>query len=242
MILKKYFEFKKSDLKPVKSFRIKNDLNDDVWDDDKKLRPEVREQLLSIAQDFYNSVELEADVYDIILTGSLANYNYSKKYADFDLHIIIDFNDIDENLKLVEMYVDSSKTLWNKNHDIKIKGYDVEVYIQDKNAEHTSTGIYSVLKNKWNIVPVKQDFKPNEMEIEKKSISIMNLIDSLEEDVNTTLEDIKKVWKKIKDLRKSGLKEGEFGLGNLVFKTLRRNNYLSKIISLKRSVYDKQFK
>ena len=51
-----------------------------------------------------------------------------------------------------------------------------------------------------------------------------------------------KIWKKIKNFRQSGLEEGEFGLGNLVFKLLRRNNYISKVMNLKKMAYEKQFK
>jgi hypothetical protein len=51
------------------------------------------------------------------------------------------------------------------------------------------------------------------------------------------------VWKKIKDFRKSGLESesGEFSIGNLVFKLLRRNGYTDKVMSMKRRAYDLQF-
>ena len=54
---------------------------------------------------------------------------------------------------------------------------------------------------------------------------------------------IDKVWKKIKNYRKSGLdsEDGEFSIGNLVFKLLRRNGYIEKVMKLKRYAYDKQF-
>ena len=57
-------------------------------------------------------------------------------------------------------------------------------------------------------------------------------------------EKISKVWKKIKDYRQSGLESesGEYSVGNLVFKLLRRNGYVGKIMELKRKVYDNQFK
>jgi hypothetical protein len=56
-------------------------------------------------------------------------------------------------------------------------------------------------------------------------------------------EKISKVWKKIKNFRKSGLEEGgEYSIGNLVFKLLRRNGYIGKIIKLRGDIYDYQFK
>ena len=77
----------------------------------------------------------------------------------------------------------------------------------------------------------------------------MDRIDVLEADFkqNFNYEDlsekVKKVWKKVKDNRQKGLdREGEFSIENLVFKLLRRNGYIGKLISLKSKIYDKQFK
>lgn len=244
MKLKRFFEFKKSDLEPVKSFKIQDELNPKIWDD-MKMKKEIREDLLKISEDFFEGTELDAEVKDIILTGSLANYNWSK-YSDHDLHIIIDFKDINDDEDLVKDLVDSKKTIWNLQHDIEIGGYEVEVYIQDEKEPHTSTGVYSILNDKWNVKPEKKDFEPNEKEIEKKGISIMKQVDKIEEDRENLEYDevkkrVKKVWEKVKKLRKDGLKKGEFGTGNLVFKLLRRNNYIGKIMDIKRDAYAKQF-
>lgn len=93
------------------------------------------------------------------------------------------------------------------------------------------------------------DFKPNERMIKEKSKNIIMAIDDLEEesknkDFDELEPKIKKVWKKIKNYRQSGLdsQSGEFSLGNLVFKLLRRNGYIAKIMGMKRKLYDKQFK
>ena len=248
MKLVKYFEFNQSDLAPVKSFRIKDSLNPKLWDNF-EINEEVREDLLKIAQDFYGSTDLKADVKDIILTGSLANYNWSEKYSDYDLHILIDFNDINQDVELVKKYADSVKNIWNKNHDIKIKGYEVEVYIQDISEEHTSSGVFSLLNNKWNVKPEKIEFTPDEDMISEKGKSVMMLVDDLEDEVDEDkydafVEKIQKVWDKVKNYRKSGLESegGELSIGNLVFKLLRRNGYIEKIMDLKRKSYDKQFK
>lgn len=246
MRFKKFEEFQEKDLEPIKSFYLKDELNPKLWDSF-ELDEDVREKLLQIAQDFYNSTELEADVKDIILTGSLANYNWSEKYSDYDLHILINFNDIDDNVELVKKFTDSAKKIWNDNHDIRIKGYEVEVYIQSIDEIHKSSGVFSLLKNKWNVKPEKIEFIPDENEISEKAKSIMMSIDDIEEQVDEDKysklkEKIDKVWKKIKKQRQSGLEDGgEFSIGNLVFKLLRRNGYVSKIMELKRYSYDKQF-
>ena len=248
MKLVKYFEFNQQDLEAVKSFRVKDELNPKIWDDF-KIDDEVREDLLKIAEDFYASTDLEADVEDIILTGSLANYNWSEKYSDYDLHILIDFTNVNDAVELVKKYVDSAKSVWNKEHDIKIKGYEVEVYIQDVSEPHKSTGVFSLLNNKWNVKPEEFDFEPDEDMIAEKGKSVMMMVDELEEQVDEDkydafIEKVQKVWEKVKNYRKSGLESegGELSMGNLVFKFLRRNGYVGKIIDLKRKSYDNQFK
>ena len=42
--------------------------------------------------DFIESFGVEFFIHDVVLTGSLANYNWSQ-YSDVDLHIIIDFEE-----------------------------------------------------------------------------------------------------------------------------------------------------
>ena len=248
MKLIKYFEFNQGDLDAVKSFRVKDELNPKIWTDF-EINSEVREDLLKIAQDFYGSTDLQADVDDIILTGSLSNYNWSEKYSDYDLHILINFTQVNESVELVKKYADSVKKIWNDAHDINIKGYEVEVYIQDVSEPHTSTGVFSLLNNKWKVKPERVEFEPDEDMIEEKGKSVMMLVDDLEEEVDedkyeSFLEKLQKVWDKVKNYRKSGLESegGELSLGNLVFKFLRRNNYIEKIMKLKKKSYDKQFK
>jgi hypothetical protein len=245
--MKKYFEFVQADFEPVKSFRLKDELNPKIWTDF-EINEEVREDLLRIAQDFYNSTTLSADVKDVVLTGSLSNYNWSEKYSDYDLHILVNFSDINEDVELVKKYVDAAKNNFNKDHDIYIKGYEVEVYIQESSEEHTASGMFSLLNNKWIVKPKKVEFEPDDEQIREKGKSVMMLIDDLEDQVDEDKyeqfsEKIKKVWDKIKNYRKSGLESegGEFSLGNLVFKLLRRNGYIEKVMKLKRYAYDKQF-
>jgi hypothetical protein len=253
MKLTKFFEFKRGAFTPIKSFRLQDELNNKIWKDF-EIDSDVREQLLKIGQDFYEGVEIKADVVDIVLCGSLCNYNWSPRYSDYDLHITINFKDVDEDYDLVEKLCDYAKKVWNEQHDIKIKGYEVEVCIQDNKIMHEEIehgkmgGVYSLMNDKWIKKPDKVSFKPDEKLIKEKSKTIMMIIDDIEKDSKEKDFDeleprIKKVWKKIKTYRQSGLDstDGEFSIGNLVFKLLRRNGYISRIMSLKRELYDKQF-
>ncbi len=253
MILQKFLEFNKKDLEPIKSFYLKESLNPKLWDDF-KLDKEIREDLLKIGKDFFDSVELECEVKDIVFCGSLCNYNWSEKYSDYDLHIIINFKDVDENLELVEKLCDYAKKKWNLDHDIFLKGFEVEVAIQNEKdlKESIKTdrmgGAFSVMKNKWVKKPEKVEFVPDEKTIKKKATAIMEVVDEIEskieEDKYPIVEKkLDSIWKKIKKSRQSGLEEGgEFSTGNLVFKLLRRNGYVSKVMDMKKRSYDNQFK
>lgn len=254
MKLTKYFEFHKKDLEPIKSFYLKDELNPKLWKNF-KLDKEVRQQLLRIAKDFFDNVELDTEVVDIALCGSLCNYNWSEKYSDYDVHIIIDFADVNDNYELVEKACDYAKKVWNNQHDIKIKSYEVEIAIQDAEDLDKAInggrmgGVFSILNNRWIKKPEKIEFEPDEKLITEKAKTIMLQVDDIKEESQEDKYDafkskIDKVWKKIKDFRQSGLESesGEYSVGNLVFKLLRRNGYIGTIMELKRKIYDNQFK
>jgi hypothetical protein len=252
MILQKFFEFNKKDLEPIKSFYLKDNLCPKLWDD-LNLDKEVRENLLQIGKDFFDSVEVDCEVKDIVFCGSLCNYNWSNKYSDYDLHIIVNYKDIDENLELVEKFCDYAKKKWNLDHDIFLKGFEVEVAIQDEKdfKESIKTnrmgGAFSVMKNKWLKKPEKSEFVPDEKTIIKKAGAIMDVVDEIkskiEEDEYPVIEKkLDSIWKKIKKSRQSGLEEGgELSTGNLIFKLLRRNGYVEKVMEMKKTSYDNQF-
>ena len=253
MKLNKFLEFVQDDFEPIKSFYIKDELNDKIWNNF-DLDSDVRRNLLRIGQDFFEGTDIKTDVIDIVLCGSLCNYNWSERYSDYDLHIIVNLKDIDNDVEIAEKLCDYAKKMWNSQHDIKIKGYEVEVAIQDEDDMKASIkagrmgGVFSLMKNEWIKKPQKVEFEPDEKLIRMKAETVMESIDDLETQVEEDKyehfkEKIDKVWKKVKDFRKSGLESesGEFSIGNLVFKLLRRNGYVGKVVKMKNQAYDKQF-
>ena len=121
-----YFEnLDEAEQEVLDSFELQSELNPAAFSGDKMI-PEIRERLMEIAQDFLDGIDFKMDVEDITLTGSLANYNWSK-YSDFDLHILVDFAAIDADADLVKEYFQNLKAVWNIRHNIFLKGYEVEV-------------------------------------------------------------------------------------------------------------------
>lgn len=226
----------------ISSIQYHDNLNPLIWDNN-KLKDDVRKTLLKNAKKFieYSGLEnLKFD--DIILTGSLANYNYNEN-SDLDVHIILDFDQISENEEFVNDYLKLKKSIWNNQYPIYIKGHEVEMYYQDIDDAHYSTGTYSIIKDEWINEPTKKIINIDIDNIKQKGAQLMYEIDNLEDykDSELFLEKYDKLKDKIKKMRQGGLeKEGEFSTENLVFKILRNSNYLDKLLNLKKEYLTKE--
>jgi hypothetical protein len=239
-------EVTSTDKKIVKSFKTKDSLSGVIFDKSGSeffMRDEIKKRLLEISDDFIGFLGIEFFIHDIVLTGSLANYNWSN-FSDVDLHILIDFKETDYKLDILKEFFDSKKNLWNKNHNIKIKKYDVELYVQDVDEKHLSSGVYSVLHDKWLVTPEKSNPKIDDRKIIEKGEEYAKQIDDLiskSKDGKDVSEEIDNLKDKIKRFRQSGLDDGgEYSYENLTFKLLRRNGYIEKLINLKNEVADKK--
>ena len=229
----------------LSSFKVKDQLNPKIFDKNQKIHPEIKTRLIMIADDFFDTLELPwVDVTDITLTGSLANYNWSK-FSDVDLHILIDYNEVDDNESLVSEYLAAKKNIWNEKHDITIKGYDVELYVQDMNEEHVSTGVYSIMWDDWLVKPERGTPKIDYKKVKQKASSIIDSYDSLiqsyyQKDYDKVIRRINTTRQKIKKMRQAGLdREGEYSYENITFKVLRRVGLLDKLSDLETMAYDK---
>ena len=218
--------------------RIYNDtLNPNIWDNF-KLKPEIKEKLLQIGKDFYADTETDAPLKDVLFVGSLANYNWSDT-SDFDVHVVIDFKDVDENVELVEKLVNALKSKWNDEHDIHLKGHNVEVYIQDVTKENRSTGVYSLMQDKWISEPQKENIEIDKEKIQEKYNDFVRKINSALKAQD--IEKLKTIVKDVYDMRQAGLdKSGELSTENLVFKILRNRNYIEKLKQEIINLYDKK--
>ena len=250
-LFEELIEDKELDDKIVKSFKSKDTLTNQIFDGEEgefKMREEVRKKLIEISDNFIDSLGVEFFIHDIVLTGSLANYNWSN-FSDVDLHILIDFDEIsDKKLtgvnKIVKEFFDAKKNVWNETHNITIKGYDVEVYVQDVDEEHISSGVYSILNDKWLVKPEKSQPNIDDRLIIEKGLEYGNKIDKLIELANKGIDVLGKIdvlRKKLKKFRQSGLDSGgEYSYENLTFKLLRRNGYIGKLLKLKTDITDKK--
>ena len=222
------------------------DLCPKFWEEG-RMDPVIRTKLLAIAEDFWTSLKLEVPIMDIQLTGSLANFNWNSG-SDLDVHIIIDFSQIDENLELVRKALDGQRFMWNMRHPVILRGHDVECYVQHKDEQHIASGLFSILRDKWLIVPSWNEPNVDQKDIDEKMRVIKSEVRTIKTRARSTRGDdaqelhdyLDRLKRKIMSDRKEGLaKGGEFAVENLVFKELRRDGMIEEIIDLLSQIYSK---
>lgn len=231
----------------ISSFYLQDTLNPLLWDNftdasKSSLKKEIRKGLLKIADEFLDYLEVDTFVQDITMTGSLANFNWSN-FSDIDLHIIYDFDDFGENKDLYSEVFSLKKNLFNSLHDIKVKGFEVELYVQNSTEVHLSSGVYSVMHNKWVVEPKFENVEIDTKKIYEKSSHWMEIIDNSIKKLSNkeiSIDKLDDIKDKLKKFRGSGLeKGGEYSYENLVFKFLRRNGYIQKLYDAKIDFIDK---
>lgn len=236
----------------LSSFKVKKELNPKFWPNG-KLNSRVRLRLMDIADDFIQELSVDwVKPKDVIFTGSIANYNWSR-FSDVDLHILIDYTKVyPKNQDFVEDYFKSKKEVWLSNHeDLKIFGFPIEISVEDSNEDNPSSGRYSLYKNKWIVEPDDfQDASINQEYVKKKAASFMTQIDDIEKKINKETDThrcekygdkIYKIFDKLKKMRSDGLASDkkEMSSGNIIYKIIRRAGYLDKIWDIVNSSYDK---
>jgi len=215
------FEFKEDVLKPILK------IVDDFVKDDAHISPEMVE--------------------DVQLTGSLANYNYSE-YSDLDVHILLDFADINKDEEIVKRALDGKRFIWNLRHDIKFNGHEVELYFQDIHEPHVASGLFSLSGNRWIKKPKYEKPEVDHEDVVKKAESFKREFDLLDDALDNISDEkefslinrrAKKLKEKIMRMRKEGLAgKGEFSVENLAFKNLRNDQTIARLNDLIIKSYD----
>lgn len=210
-------------------------LNPRIWGRDEHLLPEVRNKLLDIAADFQEFLGVEdLDVQDITVSGSNAAYSYTKN-SDIDLHLVVT---MPADPVYQELF-NAKKYQYNDEHNIKIGGADVELYVQPADQAHHSQGIYSVKNSNWISVPKRKRARIDDACVRDKVADLDARIHSAIKSQN--LEHVTILWDKIKTMRKSGLEQhGEFGCENLAFKMLRNSGCIGALKTAKTELEDRE--
>ncbi len=215
----------------IQEYQTQNELNPKLWDGD-QLKPGLRLKLLKIAQYFYEFLGIDAPIKGVILTGSNVNYNWTDT-SDIDLHVLINYKDVNDSIPFVREYMMAKKSIWNNTYPLQYKGMPIELYAQDENEPHASTGVYCLSCDKWLKQPSPEQVSVDDIEIDRKADPYKFEIDNLQADDPQLEMKIKSLKKRLKRMRQTGLEaSGEYSVENLAFKTLRNSGHLAKLNDL----------
>ena len=222
---------------------VKDELNEDLWSGF-RLKDNVRKALLKIAEKFYNFTGTELTIKDIHLVGSNASFNWTAD-SDIDLHLIMDFDEFstqEGHKEVLRQKFLSKKRIFNDQYEIDIYGHEVELYVEDEDDYNASDGIFSIMRNVWIRKPEVIEPDVNRNAVQKRSKYFMNLIDRLEQISSPVdkFETSMRIKDELTNLRQSSLSaDGNFSVGNVVFKTLRNSGYIKKLFDAINDSYGK---
>ena len=210
-------------------------LNPRLWGSDEHLLPKVREKLLAIAADFQEFLGVDdLTVQDLTISGSNAAYSYTAN-SDIDLHLVVEMPDDPVYRELFN----AKKYQYNDEHDIRIGGVPVELYVQPADQKHVSQGIYSVKNGDWTQVPQRRRARIDDSCVQNKTADLDARIHAAVESGDA--DAINRLWDRIKDMRKTGLEQnGEFGCENITFKLLRNMGCIGRLKDAKTAIRDRE--
>lgn len=215
------------------------------------LKPEVHTALKKISDHFLSKLDFTQDhvynalgttpnftlpVSDVVVTGSNANYNWTKN-SDIDIHVVVDLSNLGGvSFDFVRLYFDGQRQLWNKTHSVTVKGHTVEVYVETSANSTISSGVYSLRNSSWVVIPSSVSPEINHAAVEEKVRSIKSELNSSYKE-----DQLRAVYDKIVKLRKASIAvDGEFSVENLAFKVLRSSGVLNTLSWKLRDMEDRQ--
>ena len=228
-------------------FKQHNALSRDIWETPEQVKLKVKLKLKRIANAFLRDHNIDPDaVEDIYFTGSLAGYNYHPD-SDIDLHIVVDFSKVNQDLDMVRDLFNSRRLVWNERHNITIFGHEVEIFIEDVNEVYDDEDrpVYSLEKDQWVNTPKRLDRDFDYDSAMKKAGMISHQIGLVQELMNQekfveAKRQATRIFGRLKRMRKAGLqREGAYSPENIAFKILRKRGEIDLLGDLKSASFDK---
>jgi hypothetical protein len=200
------------------------DLNPKLWKNN-ELLPDVKSALIKIAEDFKKFIDVPFEVLDLTITGGQVSYYYTDQ-SDLDLHLVADMSNTPCDREAAELF-DTKRMLYKKKYTVTVKGIPVELYVEDVDFPAVSAS-YSILKDSWIKHPDRSPAELDLEEVNRMSEQWHKIIQAVL--TSNDFETAKKTMGMLRKYRKLGLKHsGEYGVANLVYKTLRNSDLVEKL-------------
>lgn len=247
-LIQEWLGLRTSDLILTEEVEYHNELNPKIWtkeDGEYRIQKDVGTALLKAADKFIEYVGFEdkilpgVEIEDIIVTGSMANYNWTSE-SDIDLHVLVSTKGVTPKYKdAILALFDAKRKIWNMEHDISMNGFPVEFYVQDLDEDHNSTGFYSLCDNVWLEKPTHNPPDVKDSAVQSKYKSLLSLIKAALKSEKASVT--QNAFDKLIDARKVGLeKGGEFSVENVAFKLLRAEGWVEKLANHKGETFDEE--
>ncbi len=141
--LENKMKIKESILDPVR-----DKLNPNIWDNDNKLLPKVKEFIIKVLDDWKISTKFPYEIVNLIFAGSNTGYQYIES-SDIDIKLQIDATD--DKVKEFSKLLPNGNLLPNTKHPINY-------YILNKPFDLENKGsIYDIYNDKWLVEPNKEE-------------------------------------------------------------------------------------
>jgi predicted nucleotidyltransferase len=228
-------------------FKQHNALSPDIWETPEQVKLKVKLKLKRIANAFLRDHNIDPDaVEDIYFTGSIAGFNYHPD-SDIDLHIVVDFSKVSQDLDMVRDLFNSRRLVWNERHNITIFGHEVEIFIEDVNEVYDDEDrpVYSLEKDQWVNTPKRLDRDFDYDSAMKKAGMISHQIGLVQELMHQekfveAKRQATRIFGRLKRMRKAGLqREGAYSPENIAFKILRKRGEIDLLGDLKSASFDR---
>lgn len=244
-----FFQFLNERARFDTTLQYHDKLNPLLWKKE-KLRKEVLNALLRIAHDWatFSRIPFES-IKDITITGGNCNYNYTS-FSDIDLHLVVDMKNIIKDPDILDDWLYDKKILWAKYHpNIRIKGYQVELYAEDERQKLTKAkGVYSLVQDDWVAKPEHQSVQ--ELLADKNLVrkikyyakQIDNFTNEYTFSTKETINQVRKFKTRLHKMRAAGIqKSGEFSQETLIYKALRNLGKLDQLNDFLRHAEDREY-
>ena len=206
--------------------------------------PRVKNKLIRIAENFWSSISPlfgEMEIYDIQISGDLADLNNLS--TDIDLHIIINPDGLsNEEIQNLNKEFEKQKFQLNLERPKKVRGFDVDLFINSKDGQHDDSGLFSLIQNKWISEPkIGESF--DSRDVDKKYYSLGNAIETIasklssescsNENKKKLLEKASRLKKKLQTMMSSSLDNSKsHSIDSKTYKKLKKEGYINKLVRI----------